>query len=64
MDCIIGQDAYGQGHASLKNAVETLLQGKNPESEQKVTMAPEAVTTKNMKEEKYAALLNPSLLAK
>ena len=64
LDCIIVQDAYGQGYASLKNAVETLLQGKNPESEQKVTMAPEAVTTKNMKEEKYAALLNPSLLAK
>ena len=64
LDCIIVQDAYGQGYASLKNPVETLLQGKNPESEQKVTMAPEAVTTKNMKEEKYAALLNPSLLAK
>ena len=64
LDCIIVQDAYGQGYASLKNAVETLLQGKNPESEQKVTMAPEAVTTKNMKEDKYAALLNPSLLAK
>lgn len=64
LDCIIVQDAYGQGYASMKNAVETLLEGKNPEKEQKVTMPPEAVTTKNMKEEKYAALLNPNLLAK
>lgn len=64
LDCIIVQDAYGQGYATLKNAVETLLQGKNPEKEQKVTMPPEAVTTENMKEDKYAALLNPNLLAK
>ncbi len=64
LDCIIVQDAYGQGYASLKNAVETLLQGKNPEKEQKVTMPPEAVTTQNMKEDKYAALLNPNLLVK
>ena len=64
LDCIIVQDAYGQGYASLKNAVESLLQGKNPEKEQKVTMPPEAVTTQNMKEDKYAALLNPNLLVK
>ncbi len=64
LDCIIVQDAYGQGYAALKNAVETLLQGKNPEKEQKVTMPPEAVTTENMKEDKYAALLNPNLLVK
>ena len=36
IDCIIIQDAYGQGYASMQNAVETLLQGKNPESEQKI----------------------------
>ena len=64
LDCIIVQDAYGQGYATLKNAVGTLLQGKKPEKEQKVTMPPEAVTTENMKEDKYAALLNPNLLAK
>ena len=64
LDCIIVQDAYGQGYAAFKNAVETLLQGKNPEKEQKVTMPPEAVTTENMKEDKYAALLNPNLLVK
>lgn len=64
LDCIIVQDAYGQGYAALENAVLTLLEGKNPEKEQKVVMPPVAVTTENMKEEKYAALLNPKLLEK
>lgn len=62
IDCIIIQDAYGQGYASMQNAVETLIQGKNPESEQKIAMPPVAVTTDNMHEEEYAAMLNPALL--
>ncbi len=64
LDCIIIQDAYGQGYASLKNAVETLIQGSNPEKEQKVAMPPVAVTTENMHEPEYAALLDPTLLKK
>lgn len=64
IDCIIVQDAYGQGYAALKNAVETLLQGKNPETEQKIAMPPVAVTTTNMHEDKYAAMLDPTLLKK
>ena len=64
LDAIFVQDAYGQGYAALKNAVETLLQGSNPETEQKIAMPPECVTTANMKEEKYAALLDPSILKK
>lgn len=64
IDCIIVQDAYGQGYAALKNAVETLLQGKNPETEQKVAMPPVAVTTTNMHEDEYAAMLDPTLLKK
>lgn len=63
LDCIIVQDAYGQGYASMENAVETLMTGSNPESEQKIAMPPEVVTTENMKEDKYAALLDPTLLA-
>lgn len=62
IDCIIIQDAYGQGYASLQNAVETLIQGSNPETEQKVAMPPVAVTTENMHEPDYAALLDPTLL--
>lgn len=62
IDCIIIQDAYGQGYASMQNAVETLLQGSNPETEQKIAMPPVAVTTENMHEPEYAALLDPTLL--
>lgn len=64
IDCIIVQDAYGQGYAALKNAVETLIQGKNPETEQKIAMPPVAVTTSNMHEDEYAAMLDPTLLKK
>lgn len=61
IDCIIVQDAYGQGYAALENAVETIMEGANPESEQKVAMAPVAVTTDNMHEDEYAAMLDPTL---
>lgn len=61
IDCIIVQDAYGQGYAALENAVETIMEGENPESEQKVAMPPVAVTTSNMHEDEYAAMLDPTL---
>jgi len=64
LDSIIVQDAYGQGYNSVKNAIETLINGKNPESEQQVAVAPVAVTTQNMAEDKYAALLDPTILKK
>lgn len=62
IDCIIIQDAYGQGYAALENAIETLIQGENPETEQKIAMAPVAVTTENMDEPEYAAMLDPTIL--
>lgn len=64
IDCIFVQDAYGQGYASLVNAIETLLQGSNPETEQKIAIPPAAVTTDNMNEPEYAALLDPTMLKK
>lgn len=64
LDVIIVQDAYGQGYAAMQNAVETVLQGANPETEQKIAMAPVAVTTENMHEDTYAALLDPTVLRK
>lgn len=64
LDVIIVQEAYGQGYAALENAVETLVQGSNPETEKHVLLDPVAVTSSNMKEDKYAALLDPSILAK
>lgn len=64
LDCIIVQDAYGQGYNSLKNAIDTLVKGSNPETAQQLAVAPQVVTTKNMTESKYAALLDPTLLKK
>ena len=37
------------------------MEGANPESEQKVAMSPVAVTTDNMHEDEYAAMLDPTL---
>ena len=64
IDVIIVQDAYGQGYAALENAVITIMEGANPETEQKVAMPPVAVTTTNMHEDEYAAMLDPTLLKK
>ena len=64
LDFIIVQDAYGQGYASLKNAVETLVNGANPETEKQVLIAPAGVTTENMNEPEFAALLDPTILKK
>ena len=64
LDVIIVQEAYGQGYAALENAVETLVNGSNPETENQVLLDPVAVTSDNMKEDKYAALLDPTILAK
>lgn len=64
IDCIFVQDAYGQGYASMVNAIETMMNGSNPETEQKIAMPPVAVTTSNMNEPEYAAMLNPTLLKK
>lgn len=64
LDVIIVQEAYGQGYAALKNAVETLVEGSNPETEKHVLLDPVAITSENMKEDKYAALLDPTILAK
>ena len=62
LQVLIVQEAYGQGYAALKNAVETLVTGSNPETEKQVLLAPVAVTSSNMDEEEYAALLDPTLL--
>lgn len=64
LDYIIVQDAYGQGYASMQNAVETLINGANPETEQQILIAPAGVTTANMDDPEFAALLDPTMLKK
>lgn len=64
IDCIFVQTAYEQGYNCVKNAVETWKTGSNPESKQIVYTSPVPVTTENMHEEEFAALLDPTLLKK
>jgi len=62
LQVLIVQEAYGQGYAALKNAIETLVNGSNPETQKQVLLPPVAVTSDNMHEEEYAALLDPTML--
>ncbi|MDD2957768.1 MAG: substrate-binding domain-containing protein [Lachnospiraceae bacterium] len=64
LDAIVVQDAYAQGYAAMENALLTLLNGENPESEKKVNCEPVAITADNMGTDAMQALLNPTLLAK
>lgn len=64
IDCIIVQDAYGQGYAALENAILTLMNGSNPESEQKIAMPPVAVYQSNIDDPDVAGMLDPNLLKK
>ncbi|MGI6070314.1 MAG: substrate-binding domain-containing protein [Blautia sp.] len=64
MDAIIVQDAYTQGYETMKNALLTLIEGKNPETEKKVNCEPTAITKENMDTDEMKALLDPTLLAR
>lgn len=64
LDALIVQDAYDQGYRGMKNAIETLLAGKNPESSKQVNCPPSIVTKDNMNEEEMKALLDPTILQK
>ena len=63
-DAIIVQDAYQQGYLCMKNAIETLVTGSNPETEQEINCPPVAITAENMDSEEMQALLDPTILAK
>lgn len=64
LDCIIVQDAYTQGYDAMKNAIVTVMEGENPESEKQVNCAPSAVLASEMDDEATQALLDPTILAK
>lgn len=64
LDALIVQDAYDQGYRGMKNAIETLLDGKNPEEKKQVNCPPSIVTKANMNDEKMKALLDPTILKK
>ncbi|MDO4522112.1 MAG: substrate-binding domain-containing protein [Eubacteriales bacterium] len=64
LDAIIVQDAYTQGYDAMKNAIVTVMEGENPESEQQINCAPSAVLASQMDDEATQALLDPTLLAR
>jgi ribose transport system substrate-binding protein len=64
LDAIIVQDAYTQGYEAMKNAIITVMEGANPESEQQINCAPSAITADAMDSEETQALLDPTILAK
>ena len=64
MDAIVVQDAYTQGYETMKNALLTLIEGKNPETEKKINCEPTAITKENMDTDEMKALLDPTLLAR
>ncbi|QOV18736.1 substrate-binding domain-containing protein [Blautia liquoris] len=64
LDAIIVQDAYTQGYKCMENALQTLISGKNPESEKQVNCPPVVITKDNMDEKEMQDLLDPTRLKK
>ena len=64
IDAIIVQNAYEQGYLGMKNAIETLINGKNPEEKKQVNCPPSIVDKDNMEDQKIKELLDPTLLKK
>lgn len=64
LDAIIVQDAYAQGYKCMENAIQTLVQGSNPEKEKQVNCPPVVITADNMEDAKMQDLLDPTRLKK
>lgn len=64
LDGLVVQDAYTQGYKTCENAIRTLVEGENPETEQKINCEPTAITKENMDTEEMQQLLDPTLLAR
>lgn len=62
LDAIIVQDAYDQGYRAMENAIQTLIDGKNPESQKQVNCPPVVITKDNMDTQEMKVLLDPTLL--
>ncbi|SHK45602.1 substrate-binding domain-containing protein [Hespellia stercorisuis] len=64
LDGIIVQDAYAQGYQCMENAIRTLKDGKNPESEKQINCPPVVITADNMDDADMQDLLDPTRLQK
>lgn len=64
LDAIIVQDAYAQGYKCMENALLTLIEGENPETEKQVNCPPVVITKDNMNDSDMQDLLDPTRLKK
>ena len=64
LDAIIVQDAYAQGYKCMENAIQTLINGSNPESVKQVNCPPVIITSSNMNDKEMQDLLDPTRLKK
>ena len=64
LDAIVVQDAYAQGYKCMENAILTLINGENPESEKQVNCPPVVITKDNMDDVEMQDLLDPTRLKK
>ena len=61
LDAIIVQDAFQQGYDCMKNAILTVVNGKNPESAQAINCPPTIVTPANIDSEDIQFMMDPKL---
>lgn len=59
LSAIIVQDAFTQGYKCMENAILTLKNGKNPESEKQVNVPPVIVTAENIDSEEIQFMMSP-----
>ena len=62
LDAIIVQDAYAQGYQCMENALLTLINGENPETEKQINCPPVVITADSLEDEEMLDLLDPTRL--
>lgn len=61
LSAIIVQDAFTQGYMTMENAILTLVEGENPETEQAVNVPPVIVTAENIDTEEIQFMMSPTV---
>lgn len=59
LSAIIVQDAFTQGYKCMENAILTVVNGKNPETEQAINCPPVIVTPENIDSEEIVFMMSP-----
>lgn len=61
LQAIIVQNAYEQGYLCMKNAILTVVNGKNPETVKQINCPPVIVTLENIDKPEIQFIMNPQL---